>query len=334
MASIAFITEHHRFPWERQLTDRTPSPGEMRFTINRVDADCELLVVYDDLAEPIPTVIPRERRMAILSEPPGIKTYRSSYLAQFGSVFGPVDPKRADVRWIKSHPALPWFYGIGFNDGRCVANESLDAMMAMAPPAKAETVSVVISSKSRLPMHRQRMKFVTALKERLGSKLHIFGQGFNPIADKADAISPHAYHLVLENNNIDHFWTEKTADAFLGWSLPIVSACANLEDYFPPESFVRIDPDDIERAVETTLRVLDQSPYAARLPALAEARQRLTQQYELSVCLRHMARALPKRTAAAGERPARLHPNRNLGPAGKLEPFARKIARKLVRRSS
>jgi hypothetical protein len=333
MASIAFMTEHSKFPWQRQLTERTPLPSQHRFTINQIDPDCDFLVVYDDIGPEFQTTLPRERRLAILNEPPGVKTYRPSFLAQFGSVLGPINPNRSDVVWIKSHPALAWYYGVGFAAGRCSATMSFKEIATTPPPEKTQTVSVVISTKTRLPMHRQRISFVTALKARLGDQLFIYGNGFTPIPDKADAINPHAYHLVLENNDMDHFWTEKTADAFLGWSLPLFSGCQNLSDYFPEPSFIPITLSNISAAVQNIEHILREQPYTARLPAIAQARQRLVTEHELSACLRKAALTIPADTTLHSK-PMQIRANRNLGPTGLIEPFARKIARRVLRRPS
>lgn len=332
MPSIAFLTEHHRFPWERQLARADPPSNSLPITYNRIDDDCVLLAVYDDLGDDIKTGLPRERRMVMLSEPPGIKVYRRRYLDQFGIVFGPVDPQLDSVRWITSQPALPWFYGVGFSSGgRCIANLDLATLAAQPPSAKSATISVVISTKRRLAMHRQRLELVAALKEHLGSRLHVFGTEFAPIADKADAIAPHAYHLVLENNAIDHFWTEKTADAFLGWALPVISGCKNLGDYFPAGSFVPIDVTDIGGTADRIRVLLDSNEWEARLPAIRAARERLIAEYELSECLRRVAAGLAQGIERVRE-PVLLRPNRDLGPAGRLEPLARQFARKLLRR--
>ena len=67
------------------------------------------------------------------------------------------------------------------------------------------------------------------------------------MSDKAEAIAPYAYHLVLENNYIDNFWTEKLADAWIGWALPLYLGAPNLAAACGlPDGFVALDPDDEE----------------------------------------------------------------------------------------
>lgn len=289
MPSIAIMTSHARFPWLRQIEGGGDTIGDWRFTLDRIDADCAFLVVYDEPRQAFSTNLPPERRMVILSEPPGIKVYRKGYLDQFGMLHGPIAGAGAGARTTITHPALPWFYGVGFEPSGLVANETVDTLLAMPPPPKECAISLVISNKVQTPKHRARLAFVEHLQRQLGGRVMIFGRGFQPLRDKAEVIRPYAYHLVLENNDIDHFWTEKTADAYLGWALPVFSGCANLAAHFPEGSFVPVDIADTSRAIAIIARLLDENPYQAHLPAIAEARQRLMREHNLFPLLARMA---------------------------------------------
>ena len=55
----------------------------------------------------------------------------------------------------------------------------------------------------------------------------------------------------MENAVIPDYWTEKIADCFLAWTLPIYYGCPNLEDYFPEKSFIRIDIEKPEEAIDS-----------------------------------------------------------------------------------
>ena len=324
MPSIAFFTAHRAFPWVRQLPpDLAPAAG-WRVTMQREDADCRLLVVYDEPSPGLVTHVPRENRLVVLSEPPGIKSYRAGYLDQFGHVLGPIEPVGSSARWIRAQPALPWFFGIGFAKEGLLANLSLDDLAKGSPPEKRAELSVVLSAKSQLPKHKARLAFVDALKTRLGDRLHVFGRGFQEIGDKAEAILPYAYHLVLENNDIPHFWTEKTADACLGWALPLFSGCANIGDYFPAGSFEPVDIRQGAEAIDRIVRLLDENPYAARLPALAEARARLLGPHALGSRLAEIALEI-SRDVPQLKHPEILRLNREFGLARFLRPL-RKLA--------
>ncbi|MBN8535001.1 MAG: hypothetical protein J0L51_13045 [Rhizobiales bacterium] len=325
MPSIAIMTAHARFPWLRQIAGGSDAIGPWRFTIDQMEADCAFLVVYDDPASAFETAVPRERRMLITSEPPGIKPYRAEYLAQFGTVYGPVGDGK---NWIRTQAALPWFYGVGFEPNGLVANESLDSLMAMEPPAKEATISVVLSRKSQLPKHKARLAFVEAAKERLGERFQIFGRGFRDIRDKAEAIRPYAYHLVLENNDIGHFWTEKTADAYLGWALPIFSGCSNLGDYFPTDSFIPLDISRTDAALGALECILNEAPYSSRLQAIREARMRLLEQYNLFPVLAARAESEGYVSAFTPVRDM-IHPNSRFAPFAGLNALARRAGKSL-----
>lgn len=325
MPSIAIMTAHARFPWLRQIAGSTDAIGAWRFTIDRMDRDCALMVVYDDPAAAFETSVPRERRMLITSEPPGIKPYREEYLAQFGTIYGPIG---TGPNWLQSQPALPWFYGVGFEASGLVANETHDSLIALPPPEKQAAISVVLSKKSQLPKHRARLAFVEAAKSRLGERFQVFGRGFRDIRDKAEAIRPYAYHLVLENNDIEHFWTEKTADAYLGWALPIFSGCANLRDYFPDNSFIPLDISRTGSAVDALERILEEAPYSSRLDAIREARMLLLERYNLFPIL--AARA-EREGYAAPFSPVQetIRPNSDFAPFSGLNALARRASRGL-----
>lgn len=326
MPSIAIMTAHAGFPWLRQIAGGSDSIGRWRFTIDRIDPDCAGLVVYDDPGSIFACRLPPQRRMLITAEPPGIKTYREGFCDQFGIIRGPVGHPGAGRVYVPTQPALNWFYGVGFRG--MIANETFDHLLAMPPPEKIAAISVVLSKKSQLPKHRARLRFVEAAKARLGERLQIFGRGFREIDDKAEAIRPYAYHLVLENNDLAHFWTEKTADCYLGWALPLFSGCANLDAYFPAESFIRLDIARPEKAITVMERVLAEAPYGARLAAIAEARARLLQEYNLFPIL---ARWAEEAGLAGSFVPveAIIRPNAEFAPFASLRAFAKTTRRRL-----
>ena len=76
-------------------------------------------------------------------------------------------------------------------------------------------------------------------------------------------------------------WTEKLADCFLCWSIPIYFGCTNLENYFPPQSFIQIDLDAPERALAIIKKEARPENWKRRLPALDEARRLVLTRYQL-----------------------------------------------------
>ena len=210
----AFLTAHANWPWLRQTPKGAGMWQDHRFHVNDQMIGADWLVVYDDLGGPVETDVPRENRIAVLAEPPGMKLYPAAWLDQFAVVMSPYPVSLRHGRNIVGQAGLPWFYGVSFGGAGPTQDAlSLEALQALPRPAKRAALSVVCSKKSRLPKHRARLKFIEYLERQLGSRLAVYGRGFTPIDDKAEAILPYQYHLVLENNDIDNFWTEKLADS-------------------------------------------------------------------------------------------------------------------------
>lgn len=308
MASIALFTSHVPFPWLRQMPESGVING-FRVTLNEAAADCAFAVVYDEPPEGLSLALPRDNLMVVLSEPPGMKRYNPKFLNQFGHVMGPVEPVGFTGQWHKGHPALPWFYGVDFVEQTRPSRLDLAGLSNLPVPEKRMELSVVISKKAKLPKHRARLRFIEALEKRLGDRLHVFGRGFHEIADKAEAITPFAYHLVLENNDIPAFWTEKLADAYLGWALPIFSGCADLGRDFPAESFMAINIARQEDALDTIEATLQAGLWEKRLPAIRDARQRLLTQHNLFTRLAEWAATRPITASAPDKEAQALHQN-------------------------
>lgn len=295
---VKFMAKGHRSDdheaWIRQFPHREPVWGQCRFVFDQSANEYDWLAVYDDLA-PVGTErfstrcerlpCPSENTIFITAEPSSVKIYGSEFLAQFGAV---LTGQEAEVirhpGLIHSQPALRWFYGLPF--GTSVrASYDYDRMAAATPPQKTGQVSTVCSNKQMAhTLHQKRFEFTRRLKAAM-PELDQFGQGVRPIDDKAEALDPYRYHIAIENHISPHHWTEKLADAFLGYTLPLYYGCPNVSDYFPEESFVAIDIDDFEGTLALIRTLVEENAYDKRLSAIIEARRRVLEEYNIFAVL-------------------------------------------------
>lgn len=217
-----------------------------------------------------------ENTLFIAGEPPAKKVYPKGFYRQFGRL--------VDTHELSGHPqvtvsapGLCWHVGLDQKSGSY--RYGYDHLLALARPEKTDKISVVCSNAATTPGQRLRLAFLARLKERLGGRLVHYGRGFEPIDDKMDAILPHRFHLVLENSEQPHYWTEKLADSYLGWAFPLYVGCPNLSEYFAPESFVHLDPNAADAAADKILRLLESPASLDEQALLAEARLRVLQEY-------------------------------------------------------
>jgi glycosyl transferase family 10 (putative fucosyltransferase) len=278
---IAFLTRH-AWPWERQTEDEEGRHKDLQISWG-AGGDPDWLVVFDDISDPVRTRVPVERRILFVTEPPGQKRYLARAVNQFGILVSPYPIDGFRGTWVASQPGINWFYGVEFVDRKPVSRFGMRQFRSMkVPEHKATRISVVCSTKRKLPGHRARVDLLQRLTEALPGQIDVFGRGFKEIGDKAEVIDPYRYHLVLENNDCPHFWTEKLADAYLGYSLPIYSGCANVGDYFPLGSLVRLpDVHDHEGVIAIIRGLLQDDPWAARLSDIRLARDRLLDEHNI-----------------------------------------------------
>lgn len=314
MLQIALRSRHLMEPYLRQTEDGHGSHRGVQFQ-TALTHDADWLAVLDDIAVAETTLVPKERRILLVTEPPGIKPQAAAFTNQFGIAVSPFALKGFTGRWIESQSALPWFYGAPLIDGRLVPRLSLADLKALPMPAnKQPRLSVVCSTKSKLPRHRERLALIAAIQAALPGVIDVYGSGFQMIPDKADAIDPYRYHLVLENNDIPHFWTEKLADPYLGYALPVFSGCANITDYFADDAIVRLgDIGDHAAAIEAIRDLIARDPFDQHLGAIRIARAKLIEEYNLFSMIAAIAKppatltgaamALPRLTAQATLQP-------------------------------
>lgn len=247
----------------RQTPDISGCWGGMRFTCNPVD-ECDVVIVLNHVPEPVSVHCSPDNVWALMQEPyvRSVFDWMVEGHDQYAHVFTHhLDKKIAGEKYIRCQPTVPWH-----------VNKSYGELKNIAMPDKQKSISWITSNKTAFLGHKVRMNFLEVLRTR-NFPIDLFGNGINYIEDKWDGLAPYRYSLAIENSSSADYWTEKLADCFLSWTVPIYYGCTNLEDYFPADSFVRIDINQPEAALETIAAMLAADNWEARLPALAEARK-------------------------------------------------------------
>ena len=270
-----FLTMHVPWPWLRQTSDGMGELDGCTFRINAGLDSSAWLAVFDEPPPQTLTRVPRSRRILFITEPPEVKPYPASYLRQFGLVISPFRmhncPQHA---LLQENSCLNWHYGINTATPEYRSSfTSLNEIRNMPVPHKTKMLSVICSTKTYTEAQRKRIAFVEKLAQRFGDAVDIFGRGRNPIDDKADAIRDYKYHLVLENNYADFFWTEKLSDTWLGYAYAIYLGAPNLAQCCPPGALLALQPDSDEANLNRIAQLLEKDPWEKSLPAICACRQ-------------------------------------------------------------
>ena len=266
---VGILRNYHRTRLERQLPDGSNSWGGVRFVVDDVAEPCDVLVVLNKLTSSVE--VDCGEVWQIVQEPP-LPAFPWIFDGQgaYARVFSPKRPRLRSRtrRHVCSHGAVPWYIDKSFSE-----------LSVLAPPAKTERLSWITSDKTFLPGHKRRLRFLEELRRKQVA-LHLYGRGFDPIENKFDALASYRYSLAVENYSGPDYWTEKLADCFLSWTMPIYFGCTNLAAYFPAASFVQLDISD-HLAPDKVRRIVDSDLYLENRDAIAEARRRILYEYQL-----------------------------------------------------
>jgi hypothetical protein len=288
---------------------------DIQFTCEKVEV-CDYLVILNHHTEDITVRCPHQNLWAIMMEPP-IETFRwhLAGLKEIGRIYTP-DVTLRGPRFIYSHGALPWHVG-----------KSYDDLMCASPPDKPRRLSWITSNINSFEGHRERMRFLEEIRGKI--EFDLWGRGFTFIQDKWDGLAPYRYALAIENYSGPYYWTEKVADCFLSWTMPIYYGCTNLADYFPAESFVQIDihtPDVADQINE----IIHSERWRQQRDAIAHARELVLNQHQLFPFVTKLIRQAEQQHAVEAGAPPRMRLKSvsyksTLPPLRRLKHFARRL---------
>ena len=280
MMRIALFDMFPEWPLARQTPGGALRWGATEFAINPAGGAFDGCVVFDGLLHETAIACPPDRTFFIAGEPPSIKLYHAGFLEQFATVVT-CHSDTPHRRKIHDQQGYPWHIGVARRDGGLVATQGYDDLRAALMPAKSKLISVIVSDKAVTPGHAYRRAFVARLQAHFGARIDVFGRGINPLTDKADGILPYRYHVALENSAFPDYWTEKLADAFLGFAHPFYWGCPNLERYFPGQASTAINIHDPAQAIATIEAAIAARRFEQSRDAIALARDRVLDKYNL-----------------------------------------------------
>lgn len=281
MITVKLSTSTPLWPYIRQTPQGSGVWGRCKFVVDEEIDECDFWVVYADITDLQRCRCDPDNVLYIAGEPPSKKKYPRKFLAQFETVWT-TDRETDHPNRLFVQPCLPWHTDIDRHaDDMAKTAKTFDQFVANWPVPKTKTLSLISSNLTNTPIHVKRLAFIRSLQEHFGPRLDVFGRGLNEVGDKADAIAPYRYHIVLEPSNTPDYWTEKLSDAYLCGALPFYWGCPNIGDYFPETALIPINMDDATEAIATIEATLAADPYEERLADVEEARRRVLYEFNL-----------------------------------------------------
>jgi len=216
---------------------------EYRYILDANEKYEYFISIADGINPHINIKVPKEKRIIIMMENPSIWIPKNDYLENYGYIITPTRvASETIIKNIITHPSVNWFYGLKFKTDQGLSHIpilenylELNDFAEMSIPKKDKLLSMVVSNKNGIKGHQWRVESALAVKKYFGDNIDMFGFGWNPIEDKKSAIDRYQYSIIIENESIDNYWTEKLSDSIIGYSMPIYFGAPNVQKYFEAE---------------------------------------------------------------------------------------------------
>lgn len=131
-------------------------------------------------------------------------------------------------------------------------------------------------------IQKSRFVLMNKLKGHFKDKLDWYGKGNIYIKDKTDGLYPYKYSIAIENSIHQDYWTEKIADCFLSYTMPIYFGCPNITDYFDKDAMILLNNiDDFMDVINIIENAIDTNLYEKNIDKIIESRNKILYQYQL-----------------------------------------------------
>jgi hypothetical protein len=256
-------------PWQHNYQAQIPENAGIKFEVNNMCHEADFWFIWGGLTDKESVKCPKENIIYITDEAHELRIYNHQFLNQFKTI--------ASVRKDLQHPNSIYIHEpqIWYFDK---TRTELDQMQLIE---KKDTISVVASDLTLLPGHKQRFAFVNKMIGHFKDKLHVYGRGFNPVADKWQAIAPYKYSLAIENNVIPNYFTEKLTECYLSYTMPVYYGCPNIKEYFTPDSYIQIDINDYKKSIHIIEKAIEENWWEKNFQHIEDARKQVLNRYHV-----------------------------------------------------
>jgi hypothetical protein len=270
------ITVKLTTPWSHPYLAQTPNGlgiwGNYKFEINNDCDEADYWFVWGGLPKSIKKMTvraPKGHTIYISDEAHIKRVFSQGFINQFTYLLS----CRQDI-FHKNHifyrEIAPWYLPATW-----------DTMAQMKATQKTKDLSLISSDLLFLESHKQRFAFVNKMIGHFKGNLDAYGRGINPLENKFDAFLPYRYTIALENSYLPNYFTEKPREPFLCYTFPFYWGCPNLQDYFDPDSFIRLDLNDFRKSIEIIEDAIAHNVYDQRFDLIVAMRQKVLCEYHI-----------------------------------------------------
>ena len=268
----ALLRSNYNLDYRNYFPEGQLSYGQVDFTLN-IDSNIDAVVIcnHPTLKE---QVLVAPGNVFHVHQEPGDSLYHGfMYDAVVGKKHSHL--KLADIT---GHPCLNWLVNKTYDE-----LTQMDAAYGVVSKDKNKLFSGVISGHNALEGHYFRLKVLEEIKQKF--EMDLFGKRHNFIPDKWDALYPYQFSLAMENSSQPDYWTEKIMDCYLACTMPVYYGCSNIDKYFPKDSFIQLDVNNLTYSLDSVKEKLTTEFFQSNYDHILEARELCLYKYSTAAGL-------------------------------------------------
>jgi hypothetical protein len=272
------IERYFKYP---DLKRQTPGSSfkwkDFTFTEDNVE-ECDYLVILDYPKNDFTVKVNKENIIHLALEPANeVSKYRQYSNKKVKNIYNQFNTKNNNVL---SHGALPWHIDKDFDFLNDLKSEDTE---------KEDKIVWITSNQKTSKGHTERMNYLERIKDL--PFVELYGRGIKPIDSKWEVLKNAKYAIAYENSQNDYYWTEKIVDCFLSYSMPIYFGCNSIDNFFPKDSYIQLDPNDKHSALFLK-EIVKSNKWKENLNPISIARQLVLNEYQLFPFLYNQIQAL------------------------------------------
>jgi hypothetical protein len=206
----------------------TATKGRKPLRISYIEKqkDYEGVSVFTDgfLFDPIVQQVKSKYKVAWLIEPPSIYPYIYQRIPQFENNFDYIFTY--DSTLLNRNPDK---YKLCIFGGSQVPDEQ---WWHTKENQKTKGISIIASGKNFAEGHRLRHEVIKRLQG-----VDVWGSGYKKFDQKAEALEPYMYSIVIQNTRCDNYINEALLDCLAFRTIPIFWGCPNYGKFFQVQGF-------------------------------------------------------------------------------------------------
>ena len=274
-----FVPLNTKIPIYKQFPTEEHVWGDYEFILGDSCDECDYVVVLDTLTKPLHVNCKGGGAICFPMEAESIKKYTKEYLQQFDAIFSFQDYILNMPNAKLSIPPFPWMLIYDFYAMDDSVYSKYDYFKTPELNNRLDRFCLFTSNKKMSRGHCDRLFFVDEVKKAIPDLVDVYGSGFNNVDIKYDVMVKYKYCIVIENDKVPYWRTEKLSDAILAGCYPLYYGDPKINEQFSGHEVESLDIFGVQNTIVRMKKIVADNLYTKRLDDIINARTKVLQDW-------------------------------------------------------